>query len=982
MQTQQKIIPLSTNHTHIERRALFDIASAQLPLTLGILDWIPIPVAYVDVLGVLQACNEPFSSVLKQPRDTLLKRNLYDCIGYWPSSQIELVRSALQQAYTGQESVFAIDNEYQVRCQPQCDDGGVIKGCLIIALSMAQPPSENQENFIDPRHSHQIKFTQTDSSADVLDQVRGFADNIPEPLAYVDADGRFGFVNRAFAQLVSRTQLSIVNQPLEEFQKHVQISDIKHQFERAKSYESLIEERLLHLPDQTQRWIEMRWLLDRAEGPDSRIRGAYLICSDITENREARAAYEKNLEETERTLNSIDTPVAIVDSDMRFSFANKSMLDWYQLSREQFLGKSVREIIGKKYYEQSWPYIQKALNGDEISFMREFRFPDESTRWVRIRYVPKRDQNGNNNGFYVVVFDIHDLKTQQRILQQKQEELRRTSWLLSSHLDNSPLAALELDSELFIRRWSDQAEKLFGWQRTHVMGRSIWQLNLIGPDEPDTLSRSLAMVMAVKPQKISSLIQVTRQDGSKLWCEWYLSALLDERGELLSIFALVHDVHQRIQAEATLQQLAAFDALTSLPNRSSLQFELTQALDRAQRNNTGVAALFIDLDHFKNVNDTLGHRIGDQLLLSVARILKSCVRKRDIVSRMGGDEFMIIIEDAKIRSAAQHVAHKLLTTLNQLIPVEDHMLTVTASVGIAIYPDHGSDANTLLKNSDVAMYHAKECGKGRFEFYTEELARQREEQALIEYSLREAIHDDQLNLFYQPRVSCKNGDIDGAEVLLRWNHPELGDVAPKKFIRVAEETGIIFELGMWVFRNACIQLHQWQRKKMPIKCLSVNFSARQLIMNDLAERVGAILTETGCDARLIEIEITETSMLFDLAAIKRVVSSLKRLGVRIAIDDFGTGFSSLSHLQQLDIDALKIDQSFVRDLLQDSGDAAITRTVISLGRGLGLKVIAEGVENQEQLAFLQRYDCDFYQGFHFSPAVPADRFEALLANSR
>ncbi len=253
MQTQQKIIPLSTNHTPVERRALFDIASAQLPLTLGILDWIPIPVAYVDVLGVLQACNEPFSSVLKQPRDTLLKRNLYDCIGYWPSSQIELVRSALQQAYTGQESVFAIDNEYQVRCQPQCDDGGVIKGCLIIALSMAQPPSENQENFIDPRHSHQIKFTQTDSSADVLDQVRGFADNIPEPLAYVDADGRFGFVNRAFAQLVSRTQLSIVNQPLEEFQKHVQISDIKHQFERAKSYESLIEERLLHLPDQTQR---------------------------------------------------------------------------------------------------------------------------------------------------------------------------------------------------------------------------------------------------------------------------------------------------------------------------------------------------------------------------------------------------------------------------------------------------------------------------------------------------------------------------------------------------------------------------------------------------------------------------------------------------------------------------------------------------------------------------------------------------------
>lgn len=977
-----KIIPLSTDLTPVDHRLPFEVTPAQLPLVHAVLDWMHQPVAFIDMAGLIQACNITFAATLDQPRETVLNSAFFHCLDHWSVEQIEQAQIAVRQAQSGQHSAFPLENKWWAQCQPQRDDQGVVRGCLIIGLPLSQEPPVTSP--LTARHNvqHSIESVNSIRSVDMLKQVHEFVDNIPEPLAYIEANGRFGFVNRAFAQLLSLNQSSLVNRPLEEFQEHALMSDIRQQFERARHGELVVEERLLRLRNDVQCWIEIRWLLDRTTDENSVIRGAYLICSDVTDTREARAAHEKTLAETERTLNSIDTPVAIVDSDLRFGFANKSMLDWYQIKRKDFVGRLVRDVLETKYYEQSLPYIERALQGEEVSFIREFHFPDDSTRWVRIRYVPRRSDAGKNNGFYVVVFDIHDLKTQQRILQLKQEELRRTSWLLSSHLDNSPLAALELDAELRIRRWSDRAEKLFGWQRGDVMGCDIWQLNLVAPDEPDALGRSLALVLAVKQQQISALIPITRQDGSKLWCEWYLSALLDERGELLSIFAMVHDVNQRIQAEAALQQLAAFDALTGLPNRSNLQFELTQALDRARRSNTGAATLFIDLDHFKNVNDTLGHRIGDQLLLAVARILKSCVRKRDIVSRMGGDEFMIVIEDINIRNAAQNVASKLLTALNQLIPVEGHMLTVAASVGIAIFPEHGSDANTLLKNSDVAMYHAKERGKGRFEFYSEELAREREEQALIESSLRVALGSEQLNLYFQPRVSCGDGVIDGAEVLLRWTHPELGEMEPKKFIRVAEETGLIFELGLWVFRHACEQLYEWQCQGIVIKTLSVNFSAQQLLMNDLVEKIGTILIETRSDPRLIEIEITETSMLFDLALIKRVVSSLKKLGLRIAIDDFGTGFSSLSHLQQLDIDALKVDQSFVRDLLQDSGDAAITRTVISLARGLGLQVIAEGVENEKQLAFLQTHHCDFYQGFHFSPAIPANQFQALLTASR
>lgn len=1206
MQPSPKIVPLSTDVTVADHRLPFEITPAQLPLVHAVLDWLPQPVAFIDTAGLIKACNDAFCQALNAAREALLDHAFSAFTQHWADAAAHAAQAALRDACHGQATAFVLHDQLLAQCQPQRDENGVVRGCLVYGVPLPSHATHEQMrtlvealptpasildthlhfeyanqaalnergmtseqvlgkhigdtldadayafvktyidqalagqrisyerkvqypdgqtrwisrtlvprrgadgkidgvfvfgNDIDAYRSEQeqlanqqaeirafvdslplavglldiqgkftlvnhgfcrllrrgessvisrplghvlggelgalvmryfegavegqtVEYEYLDRKAtpaprwrrirlvprrvadgevggvfvialDVHEektaraaiearerQVREFADNIPEPLAYIEADGRFGFVNRAFADMVSQSQSTVVNRPLEDFTGHALIGDVREQFERAKRGEPLIEERLLRLPNGARRWIEMRWLPDRLVGHQSRIRGAYLICPDVTEAREARAAHEKTVAETERTLNSIDTPVAIVDSDMKFSFANKSMLDWYELEREQFVGRPVRELMDPKYYEQSLPYMEKALSGEEISFMREFRFSDDTIRWVRIRYVPRRNEQGQTNGFYVVVFDIHDLKTQQRMLQLKQEELRRASWLLSSHLDNSPLAALELDADLRIRRWSERAERLFGWRRGEVIGRSIWELNLVAPDESDALGRSFALVLTVKQQRVSSLQRISRQDGAKLWCEWYLSALLDEQGELVSIFALVHDVNQRVEAEARLQQLAAFDSLTGLPNRSSLQFELAQALDRAQRANTGAAALFIDLDHFKNVNDTLGHRVGDQLLLAVARILKSCVRKRDVVSRMGGDEFMIVIEDANVRSAAQHVANKLLSALNQPIPVEGHMLTVAASVGIAVFPDHGADANILLKNSDVAMYHAKERGKGRFEFYSDELAREREEQALIEFSLRVAMASNQLTLNYQPRVSCRDGSIDGAEVLLRWRHPELGDVPPKKFIRVAEETGLIFELGTWVFRRACMQLRDWQRRQIPIKTLSINFSARQLLMNDLVERIGAVLIDTGCDPRLLEIEITETSMLFDLTVTKRVVSSLKKLGLRIAIDDFGTGFSSLSHLQQLDIDALKIDQSFVRDLLQDSGDAAITRTVISLGRGLGLQVIAEGVENARQLAFLQHCGCDLYQGYHFSPAVNVDQFEALVHASR
>jgi diguanylate cyclase (GGDEF)-like protein/PAS domain S-box-containing protein len=938
------------------------------------LDAMPLPVAYLDQSRKFVIANQAFATIAGRPFGALIGLTPADVFA--GSEQYVNIQPYFDHAFAG----HTLECEYQwpdgngnmrwrrVRLVPRRDLDALPNGLFMIVFDI-----------------HEEKTAHAMLERREL-QVRRFADNIPQPVAYIDPQSRFGFSNRAFAKMFDLRQDAIAGQMPSMLFGDDMWSMVAHGHDRALRGQVSVEELLLPLPGGQSRWVEVRWLPEY-EGPlrvqtrNQLGRGIYLVMLDVHEHRNARSVFERSTEELRRILNSIGTPIAFVDKERRFQFANESMMEWNGSQSESIIGKRVGEVFDPHVYEKFMPHLDRALAGTETVFEREIGAPDGNRRWARLRCVPQRNSAGSIDGFYVVVFDVHDLKVQQRELQAKQEELRLANWMLSSHLENSPLAAVELDSDLNIRRWSERAERLFGWRRDQVMNRSLWELSLIADGEVDAITRSFALILSAHQQRVSTLQRITRSDGSRIWCEWYVSALCDSSGHVASIFALVHDVNQRVEAEARLQQLAAYDALTGLTNRSSLQFELSQALDRARRGDYGVAALFIDLDHFKNVNDTLGHRVGDQLLLAVARVLKASVRKGDVVSRMGGDEFMLVIEHASVRSAASHIADKILIALNQPIPVEGHMLTVAASIGIAVFPDHGSDANLLLKNADVAMYHAKELGKGRYEFFSDELAREHEEQSLLEFSLRVAMSSNQLTLMYQPRVNTMSGIIDGAEALLRWRHPELGEIPPSKFIRVAEETGLIFEMGTWVFRKACAQLRDWEMRDLPVKTLSINFSARQLLMRDLVDRISGILAETACDPRKIEIEITETSMLFDVATTKRVVASLKRLGMRIAIDDFGTGFSSLSHLQQLDIDALKVDQSFVRDLLIDAGDAAITRAVVALGRGIGLQVIAEGVENLQQLEFLRECGCDWYQGYYFSPAISALAFEEMLVTN-
>jgi diguanylate cyclase (GGDEF)-like protein len=476
-------------------------------------------------------------------------------------------------------------------------------------------------------------------------------------------------------------------------------------------------------------------------------------------------------------------------------------------------------------------------------------------------------------------------------------------------------------------------------------------------------------LMAGEEPRATGLNRNHRKDGETIWCEWYHSCLLDPEGRIVSVLSFVQDVSSRIQAEERLQYLATRDALTGLPNRLLLQERVAQAIAKAKRNGRRVGVLFIDLDRFKNVNDTLGHRIGDELLKRVTASLSAALRETDLLARLGGDEFMVIVEEFEDPSVLNRIAQKLQDAIAQPFQVENHDIYVTSSIGIAVYPDDSDDPEGLLKHADVAMYRSKELGRNTYQFFDANLAEHRLKQHTLEAALRSAVKENRLALHYQPVMRISDRAIVGAEALLRWHDAEHGDVAPKVFVALAEESGLIHLLGDWVLRSAAEQCVAWRNAGMPLK-VSVNLSGRQFYRDDLAQRILEIVRGAGCEPAWIELEVTESSLLHDLDSIKKVLQRLREEGFSVAIDDFGTGYSSLSHLKHFPIDTLKIDISFIADLESDQGDAAITEAIIALARGLGLRVVAEGVGTKAQLEFLEAHGCHCFQGFWISRALP------------
>jgi diguanylate cyclase (GGDEF)-like protein len=457
------------------------------------------------------------------------------------------------------------------------------------------------------------------------------------------------------------------------------------------------------------------------------------------------------------------------------------------------------------------------------------------------------------------------------------------------------------------------------------------------------------------------------------------------------VLGLVRDISERKRAEEQIRRLAYCDSLTGIPNRQAFLETLERELQRSKIGNKKFAVLFMDLDAFKRINDTLGHDVGDQLLKQVSDRLRETIRPNDLLSRgdllpradtnlarLGGDEFTILIPDLERVEHALNVAHRVKDAMRRPFLIEGNEIFVTASIGISLFPEDGDDCTSLLKYADTAMYHAKNCGKNNAKLYSSSLTMQIMSHVKLEVGLRRALQNDELYLLYQPQLDVRSSEIVGVEALVRWRHAERGVVSPNEFIPLAEETGLIVPIGEWVLRTACSQARHWQKlARRPVR-MAVNLSAKQFKDENLSQIVVSALHDTGLDPRLLELELTEGTLMDDAKATLATLEQLRGIGVYLSIDDFGTGYSSMNYLKRFDVRALKIDRSFISGLPQDSENAAITRAIIAMAHGLKMVVVAEGVETGEQLVLLEEYGCDLVQGFYLGRPAPAEAVTGML----
>lgn len=563
----------------------------------------------------------------------------------------------------------------------------------------------------------------------------------------------------------------------------------------------------------------------------------------------------------------------------------------------------------------------------------------------------------------VIFYDITDRK-------QAEEKLAK----LSMAVEQTPNAIFITDLDANIEYVNQAFTDVTGYQLNEVVGKNPRILKS-GKNTSATYKEMWAKLSQGEEWR-GELVNIGK-DGTEYTDMTLISPVRDASGKVINYLAIKENITEKKQAEARIKQLAYFDQLTGLPNRGQLAERFRYTLSLAERSHAHFSLMFFDLDHFKNINDTLGHSVGDQILMEVAKRLKTVLREEDTLCRMGGDEFILLLPDTD-EDGAREVATKLINTVSQTSQIEQYELTSTVSVGIAIYPDDGQDFETLSKNADAAMYRVKKASRNDYCFFTEEMQAHSARSLQLTNALRHALDRDELTLHYQPQIATEDGHIIGVEALLRWQHSSMGMVSPGEFIHIAEESGQILQIGEWVIRTAVNQLRQWMDKGLPPIVMAINLSAVQFRHPNLPNLVMQILDEAKLPAEYLELELTEEVTMEEPQAAIDIMSSLHDLGIRMSIDDFGTGYSSLSYLKKFKAYKLKIDRSFVRDITKDPDDKAIVAAIIHLANSLDMKTIAEGVETASQLAYLRTQGCDEIQGYYFSKPLPSDEFEAFV----
>jgi len=606
----------------------------------------------------------------------------------------------------------------------------------------------------------------------------------------------------------------------------------------------------------------------------------------------------------------------------------------------------------------------------------EYRFVKKNgeVMWIleKICSIVYRDEKATLGSF----MDITGRKKAEQLREEAAEALRRSEERYRNIIEQMEDGYFETDLAGRIAYVNEAECRNIGYARDEILGRDY---NLFSDEETGgELFRLFSDIYRTGQPVRAYDMKLIKKDGSRSFNEISASLIRNERDEPVGFRGIARDVTERKKQEERIRYLATHDSLTGLPNRIMFSQLLSHAVEAARRYERQIAVFFIDLDRFKIINDSLGHEAGDQLLSGITARFRQTLRSMDVIARLGGDEFVVMIEPVSGEEQAAVVARKLLAVSMEPFTIMGEECRITASIGISIYPGDGEDEQTLIKHADMAMYLAKEEGKNNFQFYSCDTAPLMVERLSMETRLRYALEQGNLSLHYQAKLDFRNGAINGVEALLRWNDPVLGSVTPTQFIPVAEETGLIVPIGFWVLKTACAQNMTWQRENLPPLCMSVNLSLRQLLDDKLIDKIQKALSESGMPPGLLELEITESMVMYNPDRILKILQEIKALGVRLAIDDFGTGYSSLAQVKAFPIDTLKVDRSFIRNIPYGEKDKAITETILAMGRTLNLTIVAEGVETKEQMSYLEQQSCDMMQGFYFSRPIPPNEFVTLL----
>jgi len=695
-----------------------------------------------------------------------------------------------------------------------------------------------------------------------------------------------------------------------------------------------------------------------------------VVIEDITEAALLRLRERRATRQVQAVLDNVPDGIVTIDAEGRIEGFNRAAERIFGWREAEVLGENVNMLM---------PADRRA---EHDRYLADFRTTGESDcLGIGFREVEGQRRDGSVFPLELSTAEM-EVDGQRRFIGVVRDLSRRKAAeaeyaKLASAVAQTADSVVITDTTGVIEYVNPAFERITGYSRAAAVGQTP-RIVRSGKHSRPFYERLWKTILA--GEVFRDVFINRRRDGTLFYEEKTITPMRDERtGEITHFISTGKDITERMQMEQRLHYLAHHDALTDLPNRVMFMERLQTALGRARRNRRLLALLFLDLDRFKQINDTLGHEAGDRLLQQVARRFRNVLRQGDTVARLGGDEFALLLEDLRESDEALPVIDKLMAAFTEPFEIDGHEYFLTVSIGAALYPQDGEASETLLANADVAMYRAKEEGRNKYRFYTTDMNARALERLALESKLRRALEQDAFVLHYQPKIDLETGAVSGFEALLRWQDPELGLVSPADFIPLLEETGLIVAVGQWVLRTACAQLRAWEADGHEGLHVAVNLSAVQLARDDVPARVAETLAEIGLAAERLELEVTETVIMNDLEGTGAALERLRDLGVRLAIDDFGVGYSSLAYLKRFDIDSLKIDRSFVRDIATDEDDAAIVAAVVAMGRRLRLRVVAEGVETREQLRYLQDEGCREVQGFLFARPLPAEAVPDWLA---